>query len=217
MPIEIEEIVDPKKAQELKTRFFTELNSKLTEYFPGSSIDLLNMLSGVVLHEMYGLGDIELLMGDDMLEEVAINSAKTPITIYHRIHGWLKTNLLPGTEEDILNYASQIGRKVSREITVLTPILDAHLLSGDRVNATLFPVSAEGNTLTIRRFARRPWTLIDFIGRAHTMNPEMAALLWLAMQFELNVIVSGGTASGKTSTLNTLLALVPSYLSLIHI
>jgi len=217
MPVEIEEIVDPKKAKELKTRFFEELNSKLAEYFPGSPLELLNMLSGVVLHEMYGLGDIELLMGDDMLEEVAINSAKTPITIYHRIHGWLKTNLLPGTEEDILNYASQIGRKVSREITVLSPILDAHLLSGDRVNATLFPVSSEGNTLTIRRFARRPWTLIDFIGRAHTMNSEMAALLWLAMQFELNVLVSGGTASGKTSTLNTLLALVPSYHRIISI
>jgi len=64
---------------------------------------------------MYGLGDIEIIMGDDMLEEVGINSSKTPITVYHRVHGWLKTNLMPGSEDEINNFSSQIGRKVGRE------------------------------------------------------------------------------------------------------
>jgi flagellar protein FlaI len=217
MPIELEEIVDPKKSKKLKDRFFNELNAHLSKYFPNTKAELLYMLSGVLLHEMYGLGDIEIVMGDDMLEEVGINSAKTPITIYHRVHGWLKTNLEPGTEEDINNFSAQIGRKVGREITVLNPILDAHLLSGDRVNATLFPISSEGNTLTIRRFARKPWTIIDFLGKAHTMNSEMGAMLWLAMQYEMNILIAGGTASGKTSTLNTLLALVPTYHRIISI
>ncbi|MBT4191937.1 MAG: CpaF family protein [Candidatus Diapherotrites archaeon] len=211
MPIELEEITDPKKSHLLKTRFFEESQKHLKKYFPTSTKEDLDTLSGVVLHEMYGLGTIEVILGDDMLEEVAINSSRTPITVYHRIHGWLKTNLYPGTEDEIMNYSSQIGRKIGREITVLSPILDAHLLSGDRVNATLFPITAEGNTLTIRRFARRPWTIVDFVGKAHTMSSEMAALLWLAIQYEMNIVVSGGTASGKTSTLNTLLALVPSY------
>ncbi|MFA6268829.1 MAG: type II/IV secretion system ATPase subunit, partial [archaeon] len=217
MPIELEEIIDPKKSKKLKERFFFELNSHLLKYFPTAKVDLLNMLSGVLLHEMYGLGDIEILMGDDMLEEVGINSAKTPITVYHRIHGWLKTNLLPGSEDEINNFASQIGRKVGREITTLSPILDAHLLSGDRVNSTLFPISSEGNTITIRRFARKPWTIVDFVGKAHTMNSEMAAMLWLAMQYELNILIAGGTASGKTSALNSLLALVPTYHRIISI
>jgi len=211
MPIEIEEIIDPKKSKKLKERFFFELNAHLSKYFPQATKDLLDMLAGVLLHEMYGLGDIEILMGDDMLEEVGINSSKTPITVYHRVHGWLKTNLMPGSEDEINNFSSQIGRKVGREITTLSPILDAHLLSGDRVNATLFPISAEGNTITIRRFARKPWTIVDFIGKAHTMNSEMAALLWLAMQYEMNILIAGGTASGKTSALNSLLALVPTY------
>ena len=217
MPIELEEIVDPKKSKRLKERFFLELNAHLSKYFPKVTKDTLNMLSGVLLHEMYGLGDIEIIMGDDMLEEIGINSAKTPITIYHRVHGWLKTNLMPGSEEKINNFSSQIGRKIGREITNLNPILDAHLLSGDRVNATLFPISSEGNTLTIRRFARKPWTIVDFIGRAHTMNSEMAAMLWLAMQYEMNIIIAGGTASGKTSALNSLLALVPTYHRIISI
>ena len=217
MPIELEEITDPKKSKKLKERFFTELSTHLKKYFPNSPIEMLKMLSGVLLHEMYGLGDIELLMGDDMLEEVGINSAKTPITVYHRVHGWLKTNIMPGGEEEINNFSSQIGRKVGREITILSPILDAHLLSGDRVNATLFPISSEGNTITIRRFARKPWTIVDFIGKAHTMSSEMAAMLWLAMQYEMNIIIAGGTASGKTSALNSMLALVPTYHRIISI
>ncbi|MDD4251338.1 MAG: ATPase, T2SS/T4P/T4SS family [Candidatus ainarchaeum sp.] len=217
MPIELDEILDPKKSKHLKKRFFEESQKQLKKYFTNSNEEILNILSGTVLHEMYGLGPIEVILGDDMLEEVAINSSKTPIAVYHRIHGWMKTNLYPGTEEEIMNYASQIGRKIGREITILKPILDAHLLSGDRVNATLFPISAEGNTLTIRRFARKPWTLIDFIGKAHTMSSEMASLLWLAMQYEMNIIISGGTASGKTSALNILLALVPSYHRIISI
>lgn len=217
MPIELEEILDPRKSKQLKIRFFKELTKNLSKYLNNAPPELLNPLSGMILHELYGLGEIELFMADDMLEEVAINSAKTPLTIYHRIYGWMKTNVFVDTEETIVNYASQIGRKVGREITVLKPILDAHLLSGDRVNATLFPISSEGNTLTIRRFARRPWTIIDFIGKAHTMNSEMAALLWLAMQYELNVLVAGGTASGKTSALNTLLAMVPPYHRIISI
>jgi archaeal flagellar protein FlaI len=217
MPIELEEILDPKKSKKLKERFFKESKKMLTKYFPTSNEETLQILGGTILHEMYGLGEIEVILGDDMLEEVAINSSKTPIAVYHRIHGWMQTNLLPGTEDEIMNYASQIGRKIGREITTLSPILDAHLLSGDRVNATLFPISSEGNTLTIRRFARKPWTLVDFIGKAHTMSSEMAALLWLSMQYEMNVIISGGTASGKTSALNTLLALVPSYHRIISI
>ncbi|MCX6803171.1 MAG: ATPase, T2SS/T4P/T4SS family [Candidatus Diapherotrites archaeon] len=217
MPIDIEEIVDIKKSKKLKDRFFYELTSHLVKYFPTAQVSLLNMLSGDLLHDMYGLGEIELLMGDDMLEEVGINSSKTALTVYHKVHGWLKTNLMPGTEDEINNLSSQIGRKVGREITNLNPILDAHLISGDRVNATLFPISSEGNTITIRRFARKPWTIIDLIGQAHTMNSEMAALLWLAMQYELNVVIAGGTASGKTSTLNSLLALMPTYHRLISI
>ncbi len=217
IPIELEEMLDPKKSKKLKIKFFEESQKHLKNYFRTSKQEMLDVLSGIVLHDMYGLGDIEILLGDDMLEEIAINSSKTPITVYHRVYGWLKTNFYPGTEEEISNYSSQIGRKIGREITTLKPILDAHLLSGDRVNATLSPISSEGNTLTIRRFARQPWTLVDFIGKSHTMNAEMGAFLWLAMQYELNVIVAGGTASGKTSTLNTLLAMVPGYHRIISI
>jgi len=101
-----------------------------------------------------------------------------------------------------------IGRKVGRQITSLNPLMDAHLTTGDRVNATLFPISTKGNTITIRKFARKPWTITDFI-KLKTINEEVAALLWLAIQYEMNIIISGGTATGKTSFLNVLATFIP--------
>jgi archaeal flagellar protein FlaI len=216
VPIEAGEITDSKKSEEIKKRFFAVARKELEQYLKENASGL-DLLAGTLLHSMYGLGIIEVLMKDDFLEEVALNSANEPITVYHRKYGWLKTNQTLSGEEDISNYASQIGRKVGREITTLKPILDAHLSSGDRVNATLFPISTSGNTITIRRFARRPWTVVDFVGESHTMSIEMSALLWLAMQYEMSVIVAGGTASGKTSALNALSAFIPSYHRIISI
>ncbi len=217
IPVELSEILEKKKALALKKRFFEVTKEELIKFLPELSLEKINLLSGLMLHSMYGLGEIELLMGDNELEEIAINSSHSPVTVYHKKLGWLKTNISFKSEEEISNYSSQIGRKVGREITVLSPILDAHLLSGDRVNATLSPISSMGNTITIRRFARKPWTIINFLSEGHTMNLEMASLLWIAMQYEMNVLVAGGTASGKTSTLNALSAFIPSYQRIISI
>tara|TARA_Y100000031_G_C8209569_1_gene380242 strand:+ start:126 stop:776 length:651 start_codon:yes stop_codon:yes gene_type:complete len=98
---------------------------------------------------------------------------------------------------------------VGREITGLHPIMDAHLLSGDRVASTLFPVSTAGNTITIRRFARNPWTITTLIAN-NTLSKEMAAFIWLAMHYEMNILVAGGTASGKTSMLSAISGLLPT-------
>ena len=217
VPVEIAEIMDEKKSKELKKRFFQSALEEIQKYTGTSNPRTNSILAGMLLHSMYGLGVIEVLMADNDLEEVAINSSKTPVAVYHREHGWMETNIRMKSEEEIANIASQIARKVGREITNLNPILDAHLVSGDRVNATLSPISSFGNTITIRRFARRPWTIIDFIGKSHTMNLEMASLLWLAMQYEMSILIAGGTASGKTSTLNSLCAFIPSYHRIISI
>jgi len=217
IPVEVSEINDTKKSKALKKKFFDVAKKELKRYLGESSKEQVEILAGLLLHSMYGLGEIEMLAGDNQLEEIAINSAKSPVTVYHKEYGWLQSTVFMPSEEDIFNYAAQIGRKVGREINTLHPILDAHLLSGDRVNATLNPISGFGNTITIRRFARRPWTIVDFIGRSHTMNLEMASILWMAMHYEMSVIVAGGTASGKTSCLNALSSLIPAYHRVISI
>lgn len=217
LPVELAEVTDIAKNAELKQKFLGIVKDALLEYLADFKDEVLSLLAGNLLHSMYGLGKIELLLADPLLEEVAINSAKTPVTVYHRKHGWMKTNIALSSEEEIANYSSQVGRKIGREINTLSPILDAHLVTGDRVNATLFPVSTFGNTITIRRFARTPWSVIDLIGKSNTMSSQIAAMLWQAVQYEMSAIIAGGTASGKTSTLNALCSLIPSYHRIISI
>jgi flagellar protein FlaI len=101
-----------------------------------------------------------------------------------------------------------IGRKVGRQISILEPLLDAHMNEGDRVNATLFPISTAGNTITFRKFSRNPFTITHFL-RQNTMSYDAAALIWISMQYELSAIIAGGTASGKTSALNVLASFFP--------
>jgi len=210
VPVESEEISDPRLSPKLAEKFHNAAIELVGREFPSITGQTKKYICDILLFAMYGLGDIELLMLDDWLEEIGINGAQNPISVYHRRYGWLKTNIRVQSEEEIYNYAAQIGRKAGREITLLSPIMDAHLVSGDRVSATLFPISTLGDTITIRRFARNPWTIVDFIDpKMNTLSSEMAAFLWLSIQYEMNMLVVGGTASGKTSTLNTLCHLIP--------
>ncbi|QLJ52761.1 MAG: Type II/IV secretion system protein [Candidatus Fermentimicrarchaeum limneticum] len=210
--VNIDEIMHSAKSAEVKTRFYEVGKKRLQEVLPSLEGKDVEMLAGILLHETYGLGELELLLGDDNLEEVAVNNSQVPIAVYHKKYGWMESNLAMKNEDEIANYAMQIGRKAGRQISLLNPILDAHLGSGDRVYASLSPISTKGNTITIRRFARNPWTITDLMGeKLSTISSEMAAMLWQAIHYEMNIMVAGGTASGKTSMLNILCSFIPAY------
>ncbi len=202
------EITDFKKKDAVEERFRETIGDMIDRYFPDIDDDTKGFLTTYLIQKSLGLGNIEILMDDPQLEEIVINSASEPVWVYHKKHGWLKTNLMMNEESQTKHYATMIARKVGRQITVLEPLLDAHLGEGDRVNATLIPISTRGNTMTIRKFSRDPWTITRFL-KSRTMSPESAALVWTAMQFELSAIIAGGTASGKTSTLNVLANFFP--------
>jgi flagellar protein FlaI len=205
--IGMEEIFDPARIKKLITEFELKTEGLIQKRLPGVSLNIKNFLTQSLVNEMLGLGVLELLLADDDLEEIVINTSKEPVWVYHREFGWLKSNVFVMSEQQIHNYASIIARRVGRQITTLEPLLDAHLVSGDRANATLFPVSTKGNTLSIRKFARKPWTITDFIAN-RSITPEVAAFLWMAIQYELNIVVAGGTSSGKTALLNTLMPFI---------
>ncbi len=189
--------------ENIQEHFKEKILNLLTKYFPNADKKTMNMLINYILQQNIGLGNIDILLKDINLEEIVINNAEEPIWVYHRRHGWLKTNIILANEARIRHYSTIIGRDVGKEITILNPLMDAHLKSGDRVNATLHPISSKGNTITIRKFAAKPWTITDFL-KENTISYEGAALLWLAVQNELSLIVAGGTASGKTSMLNAI-------------
>ncbi len=202
------EILDPKIIESLKQKFSSKAKSLLEQRLPKLQENVKAYLVGSLLHEMLGLGNVEFLMNDQNLEEIVITSSKEPIRVYHKKYGWLETNITLKSEDQIQNYSSIIARRVGRQITTLNPLLDAHLVTGDRANAVLYPISTKGNTVTIRKFARDPWTVTDFI-KNKTCNSNIFALIWLAIQYEMNILISGGTASGKTSMLNVIMPFIP--------
>ena len=208
VPIKMEFLMDPVSFNALKAKLSDEARKLIKKGLPKIPEEAIEFSVIFILNEMLGLGNIEFLLADENLEEVVINNSKEPVWVYHKKYGWLITNLIVDSEEQIKNYASIVGRRVGRQITVLNPLMDAHLISGDRVNATLFPISTKGNTITIRKFRRKPWTITDFIENK-TLDYNIAALLWLAVQYEISIIIGGGTASGKTSLLNVILPFVP--------
>ena len=206
--ISTQEALNIKMAEQLKGKFLEMGMQLIKKGMPNLPAAKVEMIARRMVQDMLGMGDVEFLLRDDSIEEVCINGALQPIWIYHRKHGWMRTNLSLESENQIWNYASGIARGVGRQITTKTPMLDAYLSSGDRVNATIFPISYFGNTITIRKFARKPWTITDYI-RTKTVSTEVAALLWLATQYEMNIIVAGGTGAGKTSLLNVLSMFIP--------
>lgn len=202
------DITNVKGGSIVEEKFKETISVMIDKYFPDIDDSTKGYLATYLIQKSLGMGNIEILMNDTFLEEIVINQATEPVWIYHKKHAWLKTNIVISEEDQIKHYSTMIGRRVGRQISVLEPLLDAHLNEGDRVNATLMPISTSGNTITIRKFSRDPFTITHFL-KYNTLSLEAAALIWLSMQYELSALIAGGTASGKTSTLNVLATFFP--------
>ena len=202
------DITDSKRSDVVEERFKETILYLIDKYFPDIDESTNEFLVSYLIQKSLGMGKLEILMDDVLLEEIVVNSASEPVWIFHKSHGWLKTNIQLESEEQVRHYATMIGRKVGRQMTTIEPLLDAHLNEGDRVNASLMPISTAGNTITLRKFSRNPMTITHFL-KFRTLSSSAAALIWQAMHYELSTIIAGGTASGKTSTLNVLASFFP--------
>jgi len=153
------------------------------------------------------LGFLEIPLNDDRLEEIMVNGEYRYAYVFHRKHQMCKTNI-SFDEEELTRIIENIALLAGRTIDARTPMLDAFLPDGSRVNATIKEVTPEGNTLTIRKFTRDPLTVVDLI-KFGTFNFEFAAFLWQAVEGYFgakpaNTLIAGGTGSGKTTTLNVI-------------
>ncbi|MFP3279348.1 MAG: ATPase, T2SS/T4P/T4SS family [Candidatus Micrarchaeota archaeon] len=208
VPIDPTRIEDKEYLAELTNKYIEASDVIIDKYLPGTSKEVKKALTAYIINIMLGLGDLEAPLADDNLEEIAVNTSKEPIWVFHKKYGWCKTNLMLPNEETIYDDAEQIGRRVGRQITNLSPLMDAELPDGSRVNATLYPISQKGNTITIRKFGKNPWTMPALIANG-TISSYLAALTWLGIQNEVSMLISGGTASGKTSFLNAMSIFMP--------
>jgi flagellar protein FlaI len=193
-----------KRKQKLKSQVYEliERSSSIS-----ASKQKMEAYADIVSREMGGYGLIDYLLDDDQLEEVMVVPPSRDVYVFHRKHGMLLTNIKIDSDEYIENVIERIARDVSRRVDTNSPLLDARLPSGDRVNATLPPSSIDGPSLTIRKFRQDPYTMIDMI-RFGSLETHTAAFLWMAVEgmqaYPSNILISGGTSSGKTTFLNCL-------------
>ncbi len=216
VPIDPARIEDKRYTNSLNQKYIDAGDILIDKYVPGTNAEAKKLLASYILNMMLGLGDLEAPIADDNLEEIAVNGAKDFIWVFHKVLGWCKTNVKPVNDNSIYDQASQIGRRIGRAINNLAPIMDAELPDGSRVNATLYPISQIGNTITIRKFAKNPWTMPALVKNG-SISAEVASLLWLSIQNEISLLFSGGTASGKTSFLNACSIFFPANRRIISI
>ena len=188
-----------------------QITNTIADYLRKFDVQNPKRLAEEIVNRVFGLGILEEFLEDDTLEEVMVNGENRPVFVFHRRLGMCKTDVYL-SKEDILRYIKKVAVWANKAVNERNPLLDAHLPNGDRFNATVPPVSVLGPTITIRKFRRRPFTLLDIIKKG-TLPEEVAAFLWLAVDglgvAPRNVLITGGAGAGKTTTLNALLDFVP--------
>jgi pilus assembly protein CpaF len=164
-------------------------------------------LSKNLLYDTIGLGPIEPLLADPTISEIMVNHANQ---VYVERSGKLVlTEVFFDDDYHVLQVIDRIISPLNRHVDESNPYVDARLADGSRVNAIIPPLSIKGPCLTIRKFAADPFTVDDLI-QFGTFTPEVAKFLEACVRARLNVVVSGGTGSGKTTTLNVLSSFVPA-------
>ncbi|MFH0922480.1 MAG: ATPase, T2SS/T4P/T4SS family [Candidatus Micrarchaeota archaeon] len=209
LPLDVEALT----TEEKRKRYFEKV-MEIIEQTPELKVppNSKEFYANAVVRDMVGYGLIDPLVNDDKLEEIMIIGHGKPVYVFHRKHEMLRTNITFYEDIDVRNLIDRIARAIGRRIDTQVPLLDARLPDGTRVNATLPPASIDGATLTLRKFKKDPMSVIDLIN-VGTLNYEIAAFLWLATDgagaYPANILIAGGTASGKTTTLNVVSSFIP--------
>jgi flagellar protein FlaI len=180
----------------------------LRENDPSISPDRLPVLEYFLHRDLSGFGVLEPLMHDPALEDISCNGENLPVFVFHRIHGSLRTSIT-FRKGELNQFVLKLAQKANKQISLTNPMVDAALPDGSRVQVTYSNViSTNGSSFTIRKFRTDPMTPLDLI-KFETYNSEILAFLWLVIEHRRSLIIAGGTASGKTSTMNALSLFIP--------
>lgn len=177
----------------------------LEEAMPLSAAERERLVNEVQ-HELFGLGPLEPLLGDSTISDILVNSHHT---IYIERRGKLEqTNVAFKDDEHLMRVIERIVSSVGRRIDESSPMVDARLKDGSRVNAIIPPLAIDGPVLSIRRFGSEPLRMAALIEK-RALTKDIADMLEMCVKARLNVLISGGTGAGKTTLLNALSAYIP--------
>jgi len=216
------EYIQGQTAQQVDPLYFTQNRDRLAALVEGFLKDEGEILPQktaqeivkAVVNRMVGLGPIEPYLNDPTITEIMVNA---PGEIFVEREGELEpVQAAFRNQEHILNVIDRIVAPLGRRVDESTPFVDARLPDGSRVNAIIPPLALRSPALTIRRFSAEPFTLERLVSLT-TLNPQMAGFLQACVRTRLNILISGGTGSGKTSTLNALARCIPNQERLVTI
>ncbi|TMD12158.1 MAG: CpaF family protein [Chloroflexi bacterium] len=163
-------------------------------------------LSSLIGHDVLGLGPLENLLDDPQVTEIMVNGPKT---IFIERRGRIaQSELQFENEVQLRRVIDRIVARIGRRVDESSPMVDARLQDGSRVNIVIPPLAVQGSSVTIRKFSRSPYRVDDLVSFG-TLNQEMAAFIRACVRSRISMVVSGGTGSGKTTTLNVLSNFIP--------
>ncbi|MFH0929579.1 MAG: type II/IV secretion system ATPase subunit [Candidatus Aenigmatarchaeota archaeon] len=172
-----------------------------------------------VQRDFVGMDKIEPMMQDPNIEDISCDGVGIPIYIFHRnpLIGSIRTNVVFEDWDELDTFVSKMAQRCGKNISIATPMIGGSLPDGSRVQATLgTDIARRGSNFTIRKFTKKPLTPVNLIN-FKSMDPKIAAYLWLAIEYGRSVLVSGGVATGKTTILNAMSLFIKPELKIVSI
>lgn len=170
-----------------------------------------------IQRDFVGYGPVDTLILDPFIEDISCDGVEVPLFVFHGKYESVKTNIVFEDEDQLNSFIVALGQRCAKSVSVSSPILDGTTPEGHRVQASYArEVTTRGGTFTIRRFKERPWTPVDLVS-AGSASEEMVAYFWLAAEQGESMMICGGPAAGKTSTLNAIALFIPPTAKIVSI
>ncbi|MFC2142773.1 type II/IV secretion system ATPase subunit [Candidatus Aenigmatarchaeota archaeon] len=198
--------------------YLEKIFKKSVEYF-GIRKDQYDILKYFIFRDFIGLEKIEPMLNDRYIEDISCDGINIPIYVYHRDPkiGSIRTNISFDSGDEVDSFVNKLAERTGKVISVAKPLLDGTLPDGSRVQATLgSDIARQGSNFTIRMFTERPMTPTDMI-LFNTCNIKTMAYLWFLIEHGASILISGGTATGKTTLLNVLSLFIKPQMKIVSI
>ncbi|MDH5634428.1 MAG: type II/IV secretion system ATPase subunit, partial [Candidatus Bathyarchaeota archaeon] len=212
--VNLKEISTREEAAEYLRRKIREV---VQNYRLNIAEEAIDKLIYYIVRDFVYYGKIDPLMKDRMVEDISADGVNIPLYVWHREYESLPTNIIFRDETELNSFVVKLAYLSSKNISIASPLLDASLPDGSRIQLTYGnAITRRGSTFTIRRFRVDPLTISDLIG-FNTLSSEMAAYFWYAIENRASVLVAGGVASGKTTMLNCLSMFIKPELKIVSV
>ncbi|MDY6770907.1 MAG: type II/IV secretion system ATPase subunit [Candidatus Nanohaloarchaea archaeon] len=207
------------KQEEAKNYMEDHVQDILESHSFGLSEDEKEVIQYYAYRNFVGLGKVEALMRDSQIEDISCDGVGIPIYVYHRNPkiGSVKTNVIFDDDEQLDAFVRKLAQRCGRSISMAEPLLDGSLPDGSRVQATLgTDIARKGTNFTIRRFTEEPLTPVHLMDYG-TLDSQMLAYLWMAVEHGKSILIAGATAAGKTTLLNSISLFIRPELKIVSI